>query len=611
MVERKQQLVRDKVSRLVNWGHWFALFNGFLALIVGSRYLDTVGLPESALGWGYLLLASIGQFAFLAFLVYLLTLFPLTLLLPYAKILRGLGAAVATLGLCVLLYDTIIYDDYGVHLSPFAFDVAWADLHALLRGTSYIVTPVAILALELTAANFLWKRMAKLERLGIGSKVATLVGSFFIASHLIHIWGDASAVKDITRYDDAYPLFYPATARSFMESHGLDSGRDVPAEMPEQVINYPLAPLSCSRDTNTAAVNSQPNTQRQPNVLIVAIDGLRADMVNAQTMPFLASFSQNSQRFEKHLSGGNQFYSGMFSLMYGLQGSYIGSNDFKNISPVLGQSFKAAGYQLKRFGPKSNEASPRPLATFKDFDSSLMDDSVSRALADIQSREAFERWRAGQTGPWFTVLNLGAPDTYDTPVGFVGIETILAPAGMAPAERVLFNQYRQSLNFIDGELQKLLGNHGSEAMADTLIIVTGVSGKAFTSSSSEASRDLSPQTVRVPLFIHWPNGDKGSVNYSTSHHGIAPTLMTKVLGCTNPITDYSAGRQLLLPSEQPWVYVGDNRFFAIYQEDEITLIDRHGKYDVYDASFEHRLDKKLSAPDLIQVMREGRRLYRH
>ena len=60
------------------------------------------------------------------FLVYLLVLFPVTLLLPYSKILRGLAATVATLGLCVLLYDTIVYDDYGVHLSPFAFDVAFA-----------------------------------------------------------------------------------------------------------------------------------------------------------------------------------------------------------------------------------------------------------------------------------------------------------------------------------------------------------------------------------------------------------------------------------------------------------------------------------------------------
>lgn len=592
MVERKQQLERDKVSRLVNWGHWFALFNGFLALIVGSRYLETVGLPETLTGWGYLALASIGQFSFLAFLLYLLLIFPVTLLLPYSKILRGLAATVATLGLCILLYDTIVYDDYGVHLSPFAFDVAWADLPSLLSGTSYIVTPIGILALELTAANFLWKRIVKIEKWRIGGKVAAVVGSCFIASHLVHIWADAAKVKDITRYDDAYPLFYPATAKSFMESHGLDSAGGLSKLGEQQQLGYSLDALSCK-------------PQNKPNVLIVAVDALRADMLNPQTMPFLSNYGTDNQLFDKHLSGGNQFQSGMFSLFYGLQGSYMAAPDFQTISPLLTQGFVTSGYALKRFGPASNEINPRPLALFNDFDAALMDDSESRALADIQSREAFEEWRRQQTSPWFALVNLGAPETYDTPVGFAGIETIKAPQGMAPAQRVLFSQYRQSLHFIDSELKSLI-NH---LPADTLVIITGTSGKAFTSNEAEARRDLSPQSVRVPLIIHWPSGEQAQVNYTTSHHGLAPTLMTRVLGCTNPITDYSAGRQLLMPSEQPWVYVGDNRFFAIYQDDEITVIDRHGKYDIYSSDFKTRLNKKLSAPDLIQVMREGRRLY--
>ncbi len=142
MVERTKQLGKDRVSRLINWGHWFAFFNGFLAMIVGSRYLESVGYPETWIGWGYLGVSTIGHFSFLAFIVYLVLLFPVTLLLPYSRILRGYAAVVATLGLCIMLYDTIVYDDYGVHLSPFAVDLAWADLNSLLHGTSYIVTPL-------------------------------------------------------------------------------------------------------------------------------------------------------------------------------------------------------------------------------------------------------------------------------------------------------------------------------------------------------------------------------------------------------------------------------------------------------------------------------------
>lgn len=217
MVERKKQMSRDRVSRLINWGHWFAFFNGLLAMIVGTRYLSSVGYPETWFGWGYLAVSTIGQFSFLAFIAYLICLFPLTLILPYSKILRGLAAVIATLSLCILLYDTIVYADYGMHLSPFAFDLAWADLNALLHGTSYIVTPIAILVIELTAANFLWKRIEKIQKLNLGNKVITLIGVCFVSSHLIHIWADAADITEITRFDDTYPLSYPATARSFID----------------------------------------------------------------------------------------------------------------------------------------------------------------------------------------------------------------------------------------------------------------------------------------------------------------------------------------------------------------------------------------------------------
>lgn len=87
MIERKKEMGRDRVSRLVSWGHWFAFFNGFLAMIVGVRYIETVGAPESWIGWGYLAISTLGHFSFLAFIVYLVVLFPITLLLPYSKIL--------------------------------------------------------------------------------------------------------------------------------------------------------------------------------------------------------------------------------------------------------------------------------------------------------------------------------------------------------------------------------------------------------------------------------------------------------------------------------------------------------------------------------------------
>ena len=595
MVERKKQMSRDRVSRLINWGHWFAFFNGILAMIVGSRYLGSVGYPETWYGWVYLSVSTIGQFSFLAFIAYLICLFPLTLILPYSKILRGVAAVIATLSLCILLYDTIVYADYGMHLSPFAFDLAWADLNALLHGTSYIVTPLAIIAIELTAANFLWKRIEKIQKLNLGNKVITLVGICFVSSHLIHIWADAADITEITRFDDTYPLSYPATARSFMESHGIDGssqGDDVNHNT--SVLNYPEQPLTCQADTKI-------------NVLMITIDSLRADMVDGKSMPFLQQYTESNQSFTQHFSGGNQFRTGMFSLLYGLQGSYGDARIFNSTSPLLTRSFQQAGYELGLFLPETNLNLRSSQAMFNDFNPVIAKETNGSADADLHTVASFNEWHSIQNKPWFALVNLKAPENFDTPVGFLGIETVKADPALMPAQKVLFNQYRQSLYFVDQQLKAMLAN----VPKDTLVIITGVNGKMFTSNSDEANRNLSPQSVKVPLVIHWPNTGASKVKYRTSHYGIAPTLMTHVLGCTNNTTDYSAGRSLLQPSKETWIYIGDSRIFAIYQEAEVTVIDRHGKYRIYDENYEHRLNKKMSAPELIEVMREGRRFYNH
>ncbi|MCS6237161.1 DUF3413 domain-containing protein [Shewanella baltica] len=595
MVERKKQMSRDRVSRLINWGHWFAFFNGLLAMIVGSRYLGSVGYPETWYGWVYLSVSTIGQFSFLAFIAYLICLFPLTLILPYSKILRGVAAVIATLSLCILLYDTIVYADYGMHLSPFAFDLAWADLNALLHGTSYIVTPLAIIAIELTAANFLWKRIEKIQKLNLGNKVITLVGICFVSSHLIHIWADAADITEITRFDDTYPLSYPATARSFMESHGIDgSSQGDDLNHNTSVLNYPEQPLTCQADTKI-------------NVLMITIDSLRADMVDGKSMPFLQQFTENNQSFTQHFSGGNQFRTGMFSLLYGLQGSYGDARIFNSTSPLMTRSFQQAGYELGLFLPETNLNLRSSQAMFNDFNPVIAKETNGSADADLHTVTSFNEWHSIQIKPWFALVNLKAPENFDTPVGFLGIETVKADPALMPAQKVLFNQYRQSLYFVDQQLKAMLAN----VPKDTLVIITGVNGKMFTSNSDEANRNLSPQSVKVPLVIHWPNTGASKVKYRTSHYGIAPTLMTHVLGCTNNTTEYSAGRSLLQPSKETWIYIGDSRIFAIYQEAEVTVIDRHGKYRIYDEKYEHRLNKKMSAPELIEVMREGRRFYNH
>ena len=590
--EATKRLGRDKVSNLINWGHWFAFINVLLAIIIGLRYILAQGLPDSLISWGYLTLYTLGQFSFLAFIVYLIFLFPATILLPYSRILRGFAAIVATIGQTILLYDTKIFDVYGIHLSPFAVDLAWTDLNALFHGYSYLVTPIVILAIELTLANYLWKRINKIQTRNYGPKVLAVIGTCFVSSHLIHIWADAANVIDITRYDDAYPLSYPATAKTFMERHGFERRANTFSQVGKETsLEYPLAALQCKAKTH-------------PNILFVSVTSLRKDMLNQATMPFLHKYAEENLNFKHHFSGGSNYDSSMFSILYSLQTSYLDSSLFDFKSPVFTQELKKAGYDLGLFNSQAFVRDLEPNAMFKDFDKHIAKPHHNNAVADANILSSFMHWQTQQHTPWFALVNLNATQTFDTPVGYLGIKTVRTPSDYSPAQRVLFNQYRQSASYVDKQLQNLLSN----VSEDTIVVIVGANGAIFDINNNYKDA-LSPANIEVPLIIHWPNHSSKQFDYRTTHYSIAPTLMTEVLGCQNPVTDYSSGNTLLKPNPDNWVYVGDQQAFAIYQDSEITVIDRHGKYRIYDFNFKRRLDKKMRAPELIQVMREGRRLY--
>ncbi|WP_133408631.1 DUF3413 domain-containing protein [Parashewanella tropica] len=592
MFERKKQLGRDKVSNLINWGHWFAFINGLLAMLIGWRYIASIGEPETLISITYLSLYTLGQFTFLAFIVYLVFIFPITIFLPYSRILRGFAAIVATAGLCTLIYDTVVYGDYGLHLSPFAFELAWGDISSIVQSTSYLAVPIAILIFQLTLSNFLWKRIVKIQRKNYGPKVLFVVGAAFISSHLIHIWADATNYIDITRYDDAYPVSYPATAKTFMESHGFERSTQIKRPQGEKVLSYPMAPLQCHAGS-------------KPNIMMIIVKSLRSDVVNANTMPFLTDYAQKNVSFTQHFTGGTHFNSSMFSLLYSLQTSYMDNTAFDYTSPIFTRELKKEGYHLELFANQEQLDYLQPKAMFADFDKNLTRSHTNSTVSDLAKLGAFQEWKQKQSSPWLAMITLDSTSTYDTPVGFLGIKTVKAPKDYSPAQRVLFNQYRQSAHFVDKQIEMLV----ESLPKNTVVVIAGVNGNVFKINDNNYKDLLSPNNVNVPLIMHLPNTASRTINYRTSHYGFVPTMLTQVFGCTNPVSDYSSGNTLFSPSDNNWVYVGDQRIFAIYQKDETTIIDRHGKYRIYDPEFKNRIKKKMSAPELIQVMREGRRLY--
>lgn len=226
VLENNLSLVK-KVNRLLNWGHWFSFFNILLALVVTSAYWLSEPGPVSALGWLYLLLNWIGHTAFLCFMFFILTVFPVSLIFPYQRHVRGMAAILATAALVVLIFDAYVYASLGYHIGSASFEQAAELLRQQivtnLRNFVLIVLAVGaiLLAVELTISNYCWKKVERLKQSGVATPLFGIFIGSFMLSHLLHIYADANLKYDVTRQDNVLPLSYPATAKTFLARYQL------------------------------------------------------------------------------------------------------------------------------------------------------------------------------------------------------------------------------------------------------------------------------------------------------------------------------------------------------------------------------------------------------
>src|SRR5690606_14158216 len=168
MKQRKQR--RDKIARLISWGHWFTFFNILLVLAIGTLYIEATEAPGSALGVLYLIMNWLGHFAFLPFIVFIILIFPFCLLIPFTRILRGIATLVASFGLIALVADALFYRQYGYHLNTYSLSQLATDAETVFAGASFLILLgmllifVVLLIFELGLANIAWKRLDQLQQ---------------------------------------------------------------------------------------------------------------------------------------------------------------------------------------------------------------------------------------------------------------------------------------------------------------------------------------------------------------------------------------------------------------------------------------------------------------
>ncbi|CAG9296606.1 DUF3413 domain-containing protein [Celerinatantimonas diazotrophica] len=599
---------RDKVSQLISWGHWFCLGNIIITLLIAIRYLYIAHWPETFLGQAYMFVSWLGQFSFLPFMVFLLTLFPLSFLLPSSRTLRFLGAIIATIGISALAIDTQVFSRFYVHLNPMLWQLL-IDKENNRQSTDvnliFILVPL-IFFVELLLARLTWVSLHNLERRKLGKPIA--IGFFicFFLTHVVHVWADATIYRPITAQKINYPLFYPMTARNLLNSYGLIDIDRIRAKSRKaglhdgNPLNYPEHTLQYKK------LNSQPF-----NLLIVVVEGLRFDALNAQSMPNSWKFAQQSLDFTHHFSGSNDHQLGLYSLFYGLPTTYWKSIDEAHLQPVLFNALNKRDYQLRVFSSSGFHDAQLNQTVWKDIPAKELDinTDLTGSKADEQTVKNWQQWQSqhhSDKAPWFNYIDLTGVLDLDT-------QQAIKPKSVKD-RRQWMKIYRHAAMTADKKIGQIITTlKNTDELANTVVIITSDHGQQFGDDHHPNSwgygNNLSRYQSQVPLIIHWPGHGSGRITHDTSHLDIVPTLAQSLLGVQNSSDDYSTGTNLFATSRPSWILVGSYDEQAIYQKNKITLFNNHGDYQVRNRDY-RKISARADMPTILQVLNELRRFYR-
>ncbi|ENE2054276.1 cardiolipin transport protein PbgA [Escherichia coli] len=582
MVTHRQRY-REKVSQMVSWGHWFALFNILLSLVIGSRYLFIADWPTTLAGRIYSYVSIIGHFSFLVFATYLLILFPLTFIVGSQRLMRFLSVILATAGMTLLLIDSEVFTRFHLHLNPIVWQlVINPDENEMARDWQlmFISVPV-ILLLELVFATWSWQKLRSLtRRRRFARPLAAFLFIAFIASHVVYIWADANFYRPITMQRANLPLSYPMTARRFLEKHGLLDAQEYQRRLIEQgnpdavSVQYPLSELRY-RDMGTGQ-----------NVLLITVDGLNYSRFEKQ-MPALAGFAEQNISFTRHMSSGNTTDNGIFGLFYGISPSYMDGILSTRTPAALITALNQQGYQLGLF---SSDGFTSPLyrqALLSDFSMPSV-----RTQSDEQTATQWINWLgryAQEDNRWFSWVSFNGTNIDDS------------------NQQAFARKYSRAAGNVDDQINRVLNElRDSGKLDNTVVIITA--GRGIPLSEDEETFDWSHGHLQVPLVIHWPGTPAQRINALTDHTDLMTTLMQRLLHVSTPASEYSQGQDLFNPQRRHyWVTAADNDTLAITTPKKTLVLNNNGKYRTYNLRGERVKDEKPQLSLLLQVLTDEKR----
>ena len=567
----------DSFRAQLNETVWLSVLFAVAGALIALRYLT--GLPD-AQWWQsvYVFLAACGVF----FVGHLLL--QAALVLPWARFKsrwRRLVAFLLTLFLLVaLVADTFVYQQYRFHINWPMIDLALVGGREVFAFSTGMWLRIAFLVCCLAGFSGLLVWLAgKLQSRGraVWWCLAILVG--YVVVNGVNAYSVSQNVKTVTVLTERIPLYYPIRANRLLTKFGLVAVGDEKLNLADKSgsFRYPLNPLQYGKSQDL-------------NVLILAVDSLRADVVDEKTMPNVTAFKKKAITFLDHYSAGNATRAGIFGLFYGLPPFYWQSALSTNIPSAMVTGFQQAGYEVSTF-TTSTLMRPEFYATvFSSVRPLRMGSERGSGVAerDVESVDDFEVWLENRDPEkkFMSFMFLDSahavtfPSDLDVPYKDYWKDVNRLELGPDFDPVPFFNRYKNSAFWQDvliGRVLKILEKNGR--LNDTIVMITSDHGEEFNDSQLNYwghNGNFSKAQIQIPLVVYWPGMKPSTINYRTTAYDVSATLMKRVLNIQNPLEDFGVGKDLLDASPREVFLAGSYNEDAIVAGDKVLLIKMSG-----------------------------------
>ncbi|MHC4251266.1 MAG: sulfatase-like hydrolase/transferase [Planctomycetota bacterium] len=567
------------------------MFGVLVSVVAGWGCLGRVREGTPFAGWLGVLLA------FLSNAIMLNVLFALVIALAATVAVRRWWVPLAAAPALFLLVSIFVYTDsivfrlLGRHvdgiilkivLDPGAGDVMTVGTWTYAHATAvYLLIATAMYAFSLVGVPYLHRRgwMLPFHR---KRWLAVVFGATFAVMLIdkgVYAWADIRDRREFMQGVQLFPLYQPVTMKGFAKGRlGIDSTPRRGLSAGEGgALECPKAPLTFREGAP------------RPNVVILVVEGCRFDGLDPKIMPFVHGFAEENIACEKHWAGGNNSHSGIFSIMYGLYGSYREAAVAGRQEPAMVGALKGRGYDFRILSCTDlsyAEFSRSSFLGLVDRITDNWDDGGDRMQRDRMMTDEFIEYLDGDaregSGPFFAFLWYdGSHQPYWYPPEHAVFETDVEPGdlnytrlagGNREDARPWLMRYYNSLHYVDSQVARAVGALEERGLLDdTLVFICGDHGEEFNEGGNlgHNARGFNRYQAQTIMVAHVPGAAPKRVTRLTSNLDIAATVLDAA-GVVNPPSDYCQGVPLTSETGPEFVFVASWDVGAVVEDGRIA-----------------------------------------